>query len=98
MTRHAALTSVLCLLGGVAANVEKVIFVAPPTINKDFYGNLEDLNLKTLSPSNPSIRLRTSVTFPNSTLEKGLQSWYLLDDLQPGRRYEVRVCWAAIVG
>lgn len=97
MRKYAVLISALCLLSGVAANVEKVIFVAPPTINEDYYESLRDLNVKSLSPSDPSVRLRSSVTFPNSTHAKGVQSWYLLEELQPGRRYEVRVCWAAIV-
>ncbi|KAG9822819.1 hypothetical protein KCU63_g17092, partial [Aureobasidium melanogenum] len=29
------------------------------------------------------------------TQSRGLSSWYTLDNLRPGQRYEVRICWAA---
>lgn len=28
---------------------------------------------------------------------KGTESWFLLEGLVPGQRYEVRVCWVATV-
>ena len=88
----------LCLITTAIANVEKLIFIAPPAIaTEDFHASLKDLNIAYLSPFEHSIRLRMPVAFPTSKQPKGLESWYLLDDLQPGRRYEVRVCWAAIV-
>lgn len=85
-------------LAYVHANTEKTIFLGPsniqiPNLRPDFY----DLNLESLSPSNPSLRKHLDVTFPTLREQKGTQSWYLLDDLEPGRRYELRVCWAAVV-
>jgi len=88
----------LCLAGSVVANVEKVIFVAPSVVAKqNIHAGVNDLDVTQLTPIKSSIRFRTPVVFSNSTHEKGLQSWYLLNDLKPDGRYEVRVCWAAIV-
>lgn len=81
------------------ANTEKAIFVAPaPTIMTDAQPVLADLNLYSLSPEHPSLRLPLPVTFATNHQPRGLDSWYLLHSLKEGQRYELRVCWAAIVG
>lgn len=96
------LTCVLVLFSlvtRVSANVEKVIFVAPPALpNRDIHSAVDELQVHKFDPLASSIRLHLPVIFPNATYEQGLASWYILDDLEPGRRYEVRICWAAIVG
>jgi len=74
----------------VTANVEKEIFLAPAKHNNGVFG----------LPRIPTIRhlkeertLRT--TLNTSFEERGAQHWVLLDQLEPGRRYEVRICWPA---
>lgn len=100
---------VLALFGQLAlANVEKTIFVAPPpppvhvhpaTVTLD-----DDLGLDTLAPDSPILRTGLNTSFPvhssNSHAgenQDGTTSWFLLQDLAPGVRYEVRVCWLATV-
>lgn len=41
------------------------------------------------------LRTRLAAAFPNDKAPYGVESWFLLDRLSPGRRYEVRVCWPA---
>lgn len=80
------------------ANTEKVIFTAPK--NVDFghvRPNLLDLHLETLSPTNLALRTALPVAFPSDQEHRGLQSWYLLQTLTQGQRYEVRLCWPATV-
>ncbi|KAK0634637.1 hypothetical protein B0T17DRAFT_485745 [Bombardia bombarda] len=86
------------------ANVEKTIFLGPETVNVPLvHPTLSDLHIDTLRPSQNASSLRTRLEaefptaipkprFPN---ERGKATWLLLDDLTPGQRYEVRVCWAA---
>ncbi|KEQ76829.1 hypothetical protein M436DRAFT_69769 [Aureobasidium namibiae CBS 147.97] len=78
------------------ANVEKTIFTAPDSINfGDARPNLIDLHLDILSPERLSVRTLVPVIFPTEKHTRGLSSWYILDNLRPGQRYEVRICWAA---
>lgn len=80
------------------ANTEKVIFLAPEKIELPKDGpSIESLQIKTLTPAANAFRTALPVVFPNSSYPKGSQSWYVLHDLSPGTRYEVRVCWAATV-
>lgn len=81
------------------ANTEKVIFVAPPAIGAS-YDELRRLKLGLESirlDSSNNLRTTLSVDFPAKSSRRGLESWYILPDLKEGQRYELRVCWAAIV-
>ncbi|KAI4769655.1 hypothetical protein E4T52_15288 [Aureobasidium sp. EXF-3400] len=79
-----------------SANVEKTIFTAPDSVNfGDARPNLIDLRLDILSPQRLSVRTALPVVFPTEKHPRGLSSWYTLNSLRPGQRYEVRICWAA---
>lgn len=72
------------------ANTEKVIFIAPPA-------PLEPLEsqraLETLSPSKPALqRIEVQLSFEQPT-----ETFFALESLDIGRKYEVRVCWPASV-
>ncbi|SMR62757.1 unnamed protein product [Zymoseptoria tritici ST99CH_3D1] len=85
------------LLTGALGNTEKTIFVAPAAITLPDAGpRLADLKLDTLSFSSSSLQRPLSVAFPTEDAPQGRESWYLLQDLNEGQRYEVRVCWAAV--
>ena len=94
-----AIGTFFCLLSGyVCANTEKTIFLAPPSITLPKVSpNLEDLRLTTITPEHSSLRTRLPVSFPTTQKPAGNTSVYLLQDLTPGQRYEVRICWAATV-
>lgn len=81
----------------VLANTEKVIFVAPdPGALPD---SLQALQIDTIIPTQPVSRKSLPVAFPNDTRSEDVQgrvSWYLVTQLNPGQRYEIRICWAAI--
>ncbi|KAG9232094.1 hypothetical protein BJ875DRAFT_96803 [Amylocarpus encephaloides] len=78
------------------ANTEKVIFLGPPNINVPLdHPTIGDLHLDTLSPEHWSLRTHIRAEFPTNSSKYGHASWYLLDHLRAGQRYEVRVCWAA---
>ncbi|KAF9701409.1 hypothetical protein EKO04_000099 [Ascochyta lentis] len=80
----------------VNANVEKAIFLGPsPATLPDARPSIDDLRLHSLSNREPVLPTQLSVQFPSSTKPHGLESWYLLSDLETGRRYEVRICWPA---
>lgn len=80
------------------ANTEKTIFVAPSSISlPNVHPGLDDLCLDVLSPINSSLHVQLPVAFASKEAPRGIQSWYLLDRLQPGQRYELRVCWVATV-
>jgi hypothetical protein len=84
----------------VAANVEKTIFVAPEETTMTTDGpSLSNLCLQTLTPveDNRKIRISLPVSFPTKDNAFGKSSWYLLQHLKPGQRYEVRICWSATV-
>ncbi|KAI7091894.1 hypothetical protein KC356_g151 [Hortaea werneckii] len=89
------LALLLCAISA-NANTEKVIFLAPTAISFPNAGpTLEDLHLSSLHLDSPSLRTALQVTFPPTDKLKGFDSWFLLDRLNEGQRYEVRVCWAA---
>jgi hypothetical protein len=86
-----------CICIRVQANTEKTIFIAP--LPELIPQPLQDLHLAVLTPTAPSLRAALPVAFPAVTGSKhpqGVESWYLLSNLNQGQRYEVRVCWAAI--
>lgn len=80
------------------ANTEKVIFLAPDSITLPDSGpTLQALGLDTLSPETTILKTALPVQFPSTERPRGYQSWYLLQGLKAGQRYEVRVCWPAVV-
>lgn len=94
----ALLTALVALLPAALANVEKTVFVAPSAIAvPNVRPGLQDLRLASLSPSAHVLRSHIAVAFASDDDPRGLDSWYLLTELAPGQRYEVRVCWAATV-
>lgn len=79
-------------------NVEKTIFLGPETVNiPHLHPTLEDLRLDVLTPDTWSLRTKLAADFPNEKAPAGQESWFLLDNLTPSQRYEVRVCWPATV-
>lgn len=81
-----------------SANVEKTIFLGPQTIRVPAqHPTVSDLRLEVLTPLNSSLRTQIKATFPSEENKDGYSSWYLLNDLTPGQRYEVRICWPATV-
>lgn len=91
---------VVALFAGlILANVEKTMFIAPESIHiPPQHPNLDDLGLERLSPSLPAVRTHLNASFPSENAPEGAVSWTLLEDLNPGQRYEVRICWLATVG
>lgn len=86
--------SALCIQA-VLANTEKLIFTAPGKLQVPTeHPTLQDLKLHTLSPHQWSVRTHLQAEFPLDS-PRGKASWVLLQNLQEGQRYEVRVCWAA---
>lgn len=87
----------LLLFSSVLANVEKAIFLAPPITGvPQHHPNLDDLYLIPLSPpSHKSVRTHLNASFPTSDFPRGTVSWFLLDGLNAGQRYELRICWLA---
>lgn len=86
------------LAASVLANTEKVIFLGRVNkASKDFSGALNSIDLTKLSPSHSKKRLSLPVAFPSLEKPNGVDSWYILSNLTQDQRYEVRVCWAAIV-
>ncbi|VUC23890.1 unnamed protein product [Clonostachys rosea] len=96
------LTTLLLLIGALttltSANVEKVIFLGPATVNIPLQKpTLSDLNLHTLTPETTGNTIRTRLA--RQFLQEGIDptvTWLLLDTLTEGQRYELRVCWAAL--
>jgi GPI-Mannosyltransferase II co-activator len=82
----------------VFCNTEKVIFLGPRQLQVPVeHPTLEDLQLEALSPQHWSLRTHLRAEFPATSSKYGQASWFLLNGLQEGRRYEVRICWAATV-
>ncbi|KAI0161511.1 hypothetical protein GGR57DRAFT_360666 [Xylariaceae sp. FL1272] len=80
----------------VKANTEKTIFLGPPSVDVlSAHPRLADLHVQALTPDNFTIRTYLDSSFPNHHSVYGRDSWFILDQLNPGQRYEVRVCWAA---
>ncbi|KAJ5427205.1 hypothetical protein N7465_002275 [Penicillium sp. CMV-2018d] len=88
---------ILPLFTAVAqANVEKTIFLAPaPATVPSDEPDLDDLGLERLSPQRPVVRTHLNASFPTTAAPAGTDSWFFLENLNPGQRYEVRVCWLA---
>ncbi|CAG8102251.1 unnamed protein product [Penicillium salamii] len=87
----------LPIIPAVQANVEKTIFLAPETaIIPSEEPSLDDLGVERLSPQNPVVRTRLNASFPTTATPQGSESWFFLENLNPGQRYEVRVCWLSI--
>ncbi|KAL5052105.1 hypothetical protein BDW71DRAFT_5326 [Aspergillus fruticulosus] len=85
---------VISLLSFLAsANVEKTIFIAPSALPRD--SNLDELGLERLTPASGMLRTRLNASFPTEAEIYGTDSWYFLENLNPGQRYEVRICWLA---
>lgn len=80
-----------------SANVEKTIFLAPSFSPLPSDTGLDDLGLERLSPLTPVLRTYLNASFPTDDAPLGAESWYFLDNLTPGKRYEVRICYLATV-
>lgn len=86
------------LVASVIANTEKAIFTAPaPVAFTDDNPSLDVLQLQSLTHNKSSLRTALNVVFPAEDTPQGSDHWFLLRDLNPHQRYELRVCWAAIV-
>lgn len=82
----------------VAANTEKAIFLGRSKLQVPIeHPTLEDLHLDILSPLHWSLRTHIQAAFPTNAQKDGESTWLLLHGLREGQRYEVRICWAAIV-
>jgi hypothetical protein len=94
-----SLASVFALLVASAlANTEKAIFTAPDAITfTDSNPTLDVLQLHSLTHSDNALRTSLNVVFPSEGTPQGSDHWFLLRDLNPQQRYELRVCWAAVV-
>jgi hypothetical protein len=92
-------TVVLCLLQAwnALANVEKTIFIAASAEKLPQDASIDNLFLTRLSERHTSVRTYLNASFPSTDALKGTQTWLLLEGLVPNRRYEVRICWLAIV-
>ncbi|KAL4749051.1 hypothetical protein BDW72DRAFT_178979 [Aspergillus terricola var. indicus] len=75
------------------ANVEKTIFIAPSARSTNL--KLDELGLERLTPASGMLRTRLNASFPMNAETHGTDSWYSLENLSPGQRYEVRICWLA---
>ncbi|OKO97670.1 hypothetical protein PENSUB_9961 [Penicillium subrubescens] len=98
---HHITTTLLAILlplftGLVHANVEKTIFLGPPaTTIPSAAPDLDDLGLERVSPQNAVVRTQLNASFPTAEAPDGSDSWFFLENLTPGQRYEVRICWLA---
>ncbi|AEO61730.1 hypothetical protein MYCTH_2312211 [Thermothelomyces thermophilus ATCC 42464] len=96
---RAALVSaavVISFFAAALANTEKTIFLGPEAVNVPLaHPTLSDLRLRTLTPTNNTLRTRLPARFPSADQPQGPATWLLLDHLTPKQRYEVRVCWPA---
>lgn len=86
------------LVASALANTEKAIFTAPDAVSfTDSNPTLDALQLQSLTHSDNALRTSLKVVFPSEDKTQGSDHWFLLRDLNPQQRYELRVCWAAIV-
>lgn len=79
----------------VAANVEKTIFKAPDSISVPQDAAIDNLLLTRLHPGKLSTRTFLKASFPTDERPHGDETWLLAEGLNPGQRYEIRVCWLA---
>uniref|UniRef100_A0A093UQM6 GPI mannosyltransferase 2 subunit n=1 Tax=Talaromyces marneffei PM1 TaxID=1077442 RepID=A0A093UQM6_TALMA len=97
-TFYLRLISILLFIQHAAANTEKTIFVAPlPWAVPAENAAIDDLGLDRLSPTDFMLRTNLNASFPTDEEPHGAESWFYLEDLTPGQRYEVRICWMATV-
>ena len=100
-SRHGLLALlILTLARFTVANVEKTIFLGPEPANIPLAKpSLADLHLHSLTSDDSSVRTNLTRIFPSEphNTALGYSSWLILDELTEGQRYELRVCWAAIV-
>jgi hypothetical protein len=98
---HVLAALLLCIVTHawtVKANVEKAIFLGPAAVTlSDVRPSLDELRLHTLSHAQTILPTQLPVLFPSKAAPHGPESWYLLQHLEAGRRYEVRICWPATV-
>lgn len=86
------------LVSSVTANTEKVIFTAPAAVPfTDSTPSLDVLQLQSLTHDASTLRTALNVVFPSDETPKGSDYWFLLRNLNPHQRYELRICWAATV-
>ncbi|KAI1173047.1 hypothetical protein F4777DRAFT_478647 [Nemania sp. FL0916] len=87
---------IFLILPYARGNTEKTIFLGPSPIDLgSAHPTLRDLQLVALSPDEFTTRTYLDAEFPNTERMHGKSSWFILHQLNEGRRYEVRVCWAA---
>jgi len=92
------LLALLACIQACVANVEKTIFLGPGAVKVPHQPpTLEDLHIDVLTPKDGTLRTQIQAEFPNDQSTQGKTSWYLLDNLEENRRYEVRICWPATV-
>jgi hypothetical protein len=73
------------------------MFLAPDAVNVPST-HPADLRLDALTPVDWALRTYVEAQFPDPAKAiAGKVSWFVLDDLHPGQRYELRICWAATV-
>lgn len=87
------------LVASVSANTEKAIFTAPDAVTfTDSNPSLDVLQLESLALERSTLRTSLDVAAPGEAASGGVEDhWYLLRDLNPQQRYELRVCWSASV-
>lgn len=94
-----SLSSLFALLvASVLANTEKIIFTAPDALS--FTGSnpsLDVLQLQSLTHVFNTLTTSLDVSFPTEDAQQGSDHWFLLRDLNPRQRYELRLCWPAVV-
>ncbi|GAD99440.1 hypothetical protein PVAR5_8155 [Paecilomyces variotii No. 5] len=85
-----ALLSLSLLIPLSTANTEKTIFIAPQPlpIPSQQGAVTDDLGLERLSPEVPVLRTYLNASFPTEQAPLGSESWFFLEDLNPGQRYE----------
>ncbi|EGS23813.1 uncharacterized protein CTHT_0005170 [Thermochaetoides thermophila DSM 1495] len=92
------LLAALLLARPILSNTEKTIFLAPAASVASSDGRVSLLPLQklpALTPEHNTLRTKLPAIFPNATYPRGAATWFRLDGLEEGKRYEVRVCWAA---
>jgi hypothetical protein len=95
---YSAVLLFISQLASVVCNTEKAIFLGPSALQiPDAHPTLADLQLDTLSSESLYLRRYINAAFSTDSFEHGPATWVLLNSLEEGRRYEVRVCWAATV-
>ncbi|KAB8342960.1 hypothetical protein FH972_022555 [Carpinus fangiana] len=92
-------TLVLLLLLFIAvtsANVDKTIFLGPaPKSTTHLKRSIGLSALPVLGPPQLPVAVQIARSFPLETSSNGTETWLLLSDLEPARRYELRVGFPA---